>query len=273
MTQTMSTPVGKTTYNDRSLFIDKQSHEKTGRKKDEDDALGKNAFLTMMVAQMKNQDPLNPLDGTDFTAQLAQFSGLEQQVNMNDNLKALLAVNQAEKEENNIFDYMGKEVVSSGNPVSLKAGSVVAGGHYTLEEPAMVNVMVYNPEGVLVKEISSGTDLISQGRQQILWDGTDKDENRLPDGKYTYKIVARNSKGDYTGVSTTERGLVDGVTREGGRTYLLVDGRKVAPASVATVESVKEKAAPDMLAQAALGGLPQGMMPNTMSQTAPGDNR
>ena len=69
----MSTPVGKTAYNDRSLFIDKQSHEKTGRKKDEDDALGKNAFLTMMVAQMKNQDPLNPLDGTDFTAQLAQF--------------------------------------------------------------------------------------------------------------------------------------------------------------------------------------------------------
>ena len=257
----MSAPLGKAAYNDRALFIEKQSHEKTGRKKDEDDALGKNAFLTMMVAQMKNQDPLNPLDGTDFTAQLAQFSGLEQQVNMNENLKALLAVNQAEKEENNIFDYMGKEVVSNGNPVSLKAGSVMAGGHYTLEEPAMVNVMVYNPEGVMVKEVNSGTDFISQGRQQIMWDGTDKDGNRLPDGKYTYKIIARNSKGDYASASTTERGLVEGVTREGGRTYLLVNGRKVAPASVATVESVKEQPARKAMAQAALSGLTPQMNP------------
>lgn len=253
-------------YNNRSIFLDTQSYDKTGRKKDEDEALGKNAFLTMMVAQMKNQDPMNPLDGTDFTAQLAQFSGLEQQVNMNDNLKSLLALSQSSKDEENIFDYIGKEVVSNGNPVSLRGGQLTAGGTYTLKEPAMVSIMVYNPEGVLVKEINSGTDVISEGRQKISWDGTDDQGNSLGDGKYTYKIIARNGKGDYVGVSTTDRGLVEGVTRDGGRSYLLVNGRKVAPGSVATVVTPeKAPAAPGSTpnpaaAQAPAAPAPQGAM-------------
>ncbi|WP_300668949.1 flagellar hook assembly protein FlgD [Desulfoluna sp.] len=250
----MTTSGVDTTYNNRSIFIDGQSHGKTGRQKDEDEALGKNAFLTMMVAQMKNQDPLNPMDGTDFTAQLAQFSGLEQQVNMNDNLKSLLAVNQASKDEDNIFDYIGKEVVSNGNPVSLTAGGLASGGHYTLKEPAMVSIMVYNPEGVLMKEINSGADFISEGRQRIAWDGTDEEGNHLADGKYTYKIIARNGKGDYASVSTVDRGMVEGVTREGGHSYLLVDGRKVAPASVATV--VTPEKSPAAPARMMPGGLP-----------------
>lgn len=253
----MTTSGVDTAYNNRSIFLDNQSYDKTGRTKEEDEALGKNAFLTMMVAQLKNQDPMNPLDGTDFTAQLAQFSGLEQQVNMNDNLKSLLAVNQASKEEDNIFDYIGKEVVSNGNPVSLNAGGLASGGHYTLKEPAMVSIMVYNPEGVLVKEVSSGTDLIAQGRQRISWDGTDEEGNRLADGKYTYKIIARNVSGDYTSASTTERGLVEGVTREGGRSYLLVDGRKVSPGSVATVVT-PEDAPQKVMASAGAG--PAGAM-------------
>ncbi|VVS90521.1 flagellar hook assembly protein FlgD [Desulfoluna spongiiphila] len=278
----MTTSGVETTYNNRSIFIDGQSHGKTGRKTDEDEALGKNAFLTMMVAQMKNQDPLNPLDGTDFTAQLAQFSGLEQQVNMNDNLKSLLAVNQASKEENNLFDYIGKEVVSNGNPVSLSAGSVTSGGHYTLKEPAMVNIMVYNPEGVLVKDINSGTDFISQGRQQISWDGTDEDGNHLADGKYIYKIIARNAKGDYASVSTTDRGMVEGITREGGRSFLVVDGRKVAPGSVAKIvapEKPPVAAGPSLPGGAIPGGLPpeiaaqlfgtQGAQPRAAMAAAP----
>jgi flagellar basal-body rod modification protein FlgD len=281
----MTTSGVDTTYNNRSIFLDNQSYNKTGRTKDEDEALGKNAFLTMMVAQLKNQDPMNPLDGTDFTAQLAQFSGLEQQVNMNDSLKSLLAVNQASKEEDNIFDYIGKEVVSNGNPVSLSAGALTSGGHYTLKEPAMVSIMIYNPEGVLVKEVSSGTDLISEGRQKISWDGTDAEGNHLADGKYSYKIIARNVSGDYTSASTTDRGLVEGVTREGGRSYLLVNGRKVAPGSVATVVTPEKAPEPPLasanagLAGAMAGGLPpelaaqlfgtQGAQPQAVSSAGP----
>lgn len=121
----------------------------------------------------------------------------------------------------------------------------------------MVSIMIYNPEGVLVKEVSSGTDLISQGRQKISWDGTDKEGNQLADGKYTYKIIARNVSGDYTSASTTDRGLVEGVTREGGRSYLLVNGRKVAPGSVATVVTPEE--APEKTLASASAG-PAGVM-------------
>ena len=61
--------------------------EKTSK----EDALGRDAFLTMLVAQLQNQDPLNPMDGTDFSAQLAQFSQLEQLINLNDSMDNLAA--------------------------------------------------------------------------------------------------------------------------------------------------------------------------------------
>ncbi len=260
----MTTSGVDTAYNNRSIFLNNQSSDKTGRTKETDEALGKNAFLTMMVAQLKNQDPMNPLDGTDFTAQLAQFSGLEQQVNMNDNLKSLLAVNQASKDEDNIFDYIGKEVVSNGNPISLTGGELASGGNYTLKEPAMVSVMVYNAQGGLVKEMSSGTDLIAAGRQKIAWDGTDGEGSHLADGKYTYKIIARSVSGNYADVSTTERGMVEGVTREGGRSYLLVNGRKVAPESVATV--VTPDTGSDKGHASVQGPRPQSLPPELAAQ-------
>lgn len=222
-----------TDYNNRDLFIDGQLRaEETVEK---DDSLGKDAFLTMMVAQLKNQDPLNPMDGTDFTAQLAQFSSLEQQISMNTSLESILdSINQSSENEN-LFDYMGKEVVSDGNPVTVAAGQVVSGGAYEIKEDASLNVIVYDSEGTAVRLLSSGEEAIRAGTYNINWDGKDNDGFTVRDGKYTYGIIAKDSKGAYVDVETLTSGIVSGITAVNGKSYFVVDDNRIDPQNVQLV--------------------------------------
>lgn len=222
-----------TDYSNRDMFINGQLRDSSQATKD--DALGKDAFLTMMVAQLKNQDPLNPMEGTDFTSQLAQFSGLEQQITMNSNLTAILDSLNASSENDNIFDFIGKDVVSDGNPVTVSNGKAVSGGFFELEEPATVRVVVYDSTGSVVRQMASGGELIEAGEYNIEWDGKDDQGYTVLDGEYVYDVVAMNEKGEYLDVSTTSQGFVSGVTSTYGKSYLVVDGRRVDPASVATV--------------------------------------
>ncbi len=220
-------------YTNRDLFINGQLREEKVAQKS--DSLGKDAFLTMMVAQLKHQDPLNPLEGTDMTAQLAQFSSLEQQISMNTNLASIpSALNNASTNEN-IFDYMGKDIVSDGNPVSLYQGQVVSGGTFELEEPATINVVVYDSNGTAVRRMSSGNERIEAGTYNIEWDGKNDDGLTVQDGEYTYEVKALNAKRQYLDVATETSGTVSGVTTYGGKAYLMVDGKRVDPDSVASV--------------------------------------
>lgn len=222
-----------TDYSNKDLFINSQLREETATKKS--DSLGKDAFLTMMVAQLKHQDPLNPLQGTDMTSQLAQFSSLEQQITMNTNLSSILeSLNNASKNEN-IFDYMGKDIVSDGNPVTLYNGQVVSGGTFEMKEPATINVVVYDSNGTAVRKMSSGNEKIEAGEYNIEWDGKNDDGYTVQDGEYTYEIKALNDKRQYLDVSTETSGTVSGVTSYGGKAYLVVDGKRIDPDSVAYV--------------------------------------
>lgn len=220
-------------YSNRDLFINSQlREEKTATKSD---SLGKDAFLTMMVAQLKHQDPLNPLQGTDMTAQLAQFSSLEQQITMNTNLSSILsALNNASTNEN-IFDYMGKDIVSDGNPVTLYGGKVVSGGTFEMEEPGLINVVVYDSNGTAVRRMTSGNEEIEAGIYNIEWDGKNDDGDTVQDGEYTYEVKVLNAQRQYKDAATETSGTVSGVTTYGGKAYLMVDGRRIDPDSVTSV--------------------------------------
>lgn len=222
-----------TDYSNKDMYISSQLRDTSEAVKE--DTLGKDAFLTMMVAQLKNQDPLNPMEGTDFTSQLAQFSGLEQQITTNNNLAAILETLNASQENDNIFDFIGKDVLSDGNPVTVSNGKVVSGGQFALEDPATVRVVVYDQSGNAVRQLTSGNELIEEGVYNIEWDGRDDDGYTVLDGEYTYNVVAMSDKGNYVDVSTTSQGFVSGVTSYYGKSYLVVDGRRVDPASVETV--------------------------------------
>ncbi len=223
-----------TDYSNRDIFIGGQTGYSSETEESED-TLGKDAFLTMMVAQLKNQDPLNPMDGTDFTAQLAQFSSLEQQISTNTNLDAILGELKASTEETNLFNYIGKNITSDGNPVTVQNGEVIAGGLFTLEEPSTIDVVVYNSEGSAVRVLSSNNELIAEGTYDIEWDCRDEEGYKVANGEYTYDVIAKNIDGEYITVDTSTTGLVTGLTSSGGKAYLVVDGKNVDPASVKTV--------------------------------------
>ncbi len=226
-----------TDYSNRDLFISSQLRDTSETQKT--DSLGKEAFLTMMVAQLKNQDPLNPLEGTDFTAQLAQFSSLEQQITMNTNLSSILSSLNSASANDNLFDYMGKTIVSDGNPVTLSDGDVVAGGVFQMKEPGSITVVVYDKNGTPVRRMSSGDEEIEAGTYNIEWDGKNDEGYTVQDGQYTYKVKALNAQNQYSDVSTLTKGSVSGLTSYSGKTYLMVDGERVDPESVESVTLAK----------------------------------
>ena len=98
-----------------------QSNEKS--KAEKEDALGTDAFLKMLVAQLQNQDPLNPMDGTDFSAQLAQFSQLEQLMNLNTSMDSLANSFSTDSEKDLVAD-SGKQVTGKSEYREVKNGDV-----------------------------------------------------------------------------------------------------------------------------------------------------
>jgi flagellar basal-body rod modification protein FlgD len=164
------------------------------------DILGKDDFLRLLVAQLKAQDPLNPMENTEFTAQLAQFSSLEQLSNVNENLKSLISY-QTSTDNSQAVGFIGKTVNANGN---------------------------------LVKTMETGS--LTAGEQNIAWDGTDNAGHEVPDGTYTFKVSASNAAGSEIEAKTLVRGRVTGVTFKNGSTYLLVGEQKIPVSNVLEID-------------------------------------
>ena len=200
-----------------------------------EDALGQDAFLTMLVAQLQNQDPLNPADGTDFAVQLAQFSQLEQLMTLNDSIAALTE-SFAQKTDDNALDYIGKEITGNADTMYVDNGSVT-GGFYNLTEPAEIAITITDENGSVVKTIYPGQQ--DAGSHILSWDGTDSTGNSVEDGTYQYTVLANDGNG-YSEVSTSVSGTVDGVTYNNGKAYLVVQGVVLDPDSVTSVTDIDE---------------------------------
>jgi flagellar basal-body rod modification protein FlgD len=196
-----------------------------------EDPLGRNAFLTMLVAQLKNQDPLNPMQGSDFSAQLAQFSSLEQLFNVNDNLESIK--NNFDKEsEGNLLDYMGKEILSKDDTLTLKDGKSL-GANYHLDKGGSIVIKISDSNGFPVTELTTG--LQEAGIHEVKWNGEGVNGEKYPDGTFTYQVLRLDPSGTYTTVDTGISGKITGVTFEQGAPYLLMGERLVKPSSVVKV--------------------------------------
>jgi flagellar basal-body rod modification protein FlgD len=202
----------------------------TGSTESKDD-LGMNQFLTMLVAQLKNQDPLNPMEGTDFTAQLAQFSGLEQQFAMNENLVSIQEALSG-KENDGIIDYIGKTVKVNDDMIVAKDGQVDS-GIYTLEDRAEVTIYIYDDEGLEVRRIYNGWQ--DAGEYDLEWDGNNNSGDAVTDGTYTFEVQAKDPEGLFVSYNSYVTGEVTGVTYNKGIAYLMVGDWVVAPSNVVEV--------------------------------------
>lgn len=217
---------GNTSLDNISNSYQSTDSEKAKKEK----ALGKDSFLTMLVAQLQNQDPLNPMDGTDFSSQLAQFSQLEQLINLNDSMDTL-AKAYSEKSEGDAVAYIGKQVTGNVDTMNVSSGAV-SGGFYNLSKSADIMVTITDTDGKTVKTLFQGQQAV--GSHIIAWDGTDNSGEAVEDGSYKYSVMANTGSG-YTEMSSTVTGTVDGVTYNDGKPYLVVQGVLLDPNSLTSV--------------------------------------
>jgi flagellar basal-body rod modification protein FlgD len=194
--------------------------------------LDKDAFLNLLVTQLQNQDPLNPTDSTEFTAQLAQFSSLEQLGNVNANLKQLQNF-QASINNSQAVSLIGKEITANGDLLELTGGHP-AGCDFKLDEDATVVVAsIYDLAGGFVTSIEGQN--LTAGQHTLYWDGTDKIGNPVTPGNYTFEILAADAAGNNIQTTTFFSGIVNKVIFENNTTYLFSGGQKVALGDVIQV--------------------------------------
>ncbi len=161
------------------------------------------AFLQLLTTQLKNQNPLDPLDTNQFTQQLVQFAQVEQQLKSNDQLAALVAL-QKTAQSTAAMDYVGKTVVIDGATTQLASNRAVWG--FSAPRPAAATFDIKNAAGQLVY---SGNYTVNPGQQEFVWDGRGNNGTRWPDGSYTMSITATDANGQPVAISTEVQGVVD----------------------------------------------------------------
>jgi flagellar basal-body rod modification protein FlgD len=194
--------------------------------------LGKEAFLSLLIAQLQHQDPLNPADSTEFTAQLAQFSSLEQLSNINANLENL-ELYQASINNAQAVAFIGKDIVSKGNHLEVKGGQAAACEFDLSAAAKRAAVSIYDATGNFVSDLQLTT--LKAGKQSVVWDGRDRNGNPVADGNYTFEVQAEGAVGEKLTATTYSKGTVTGVTFEDGVTYLKVGSSKVAIGDVTQI--------------------------------------
>ncbi|MEG3618313.1 flagellar hook capping FlgD N-terminal domain-containing protein [Magnetovibrio sp. PR-2] len=162
-----------------------------------------NQFLNLLVAQLQNQDPLEPLDANEFTAQLVQFASVEQQIQQNSNLEQLLAVNE-NAQAATMVNYLGTVVEVSGSEFQLLNGQAMM--TYTL--PAGVKDTTLTIVDASGKSVFSTEGQTDTGMHQVGWDGTNNDAEQLDDGAYKLIVSAKDADGNLMDVSQTVFGYV-----------------------------------------------------------------
>ena len=189
------------------------------------DELGKDQFIKLFIAQIQYQDPLNPLDSAEFTAQLAQFSSVEQLYGMNSKLGNIeeKMTNQSEQHDN--LGYIGKTVKADDNTMRVDNGTVQSGS-YTLDGSGYVTIDVYDSDGVIVRTFYKGWE--DKGEHDVNWDGRDDSGALAGNGSYTFEVSARDEDGFYVPSNTYISGEVTGITYQNGQPYLMIGDRIIS---------------------------------------------
>jgi len=196
--------------------------------------LGKDDFLKLLVAQLAHQDPLQPMENSEFVAQLAQFSGLEQMVDVNSNL-GLLQIAQASASNSQVASLIGKQVEARGDMVQL-SGRGSAAINFDLAATAKeVRVKIFDGRGNLVRTMDASSK--PAGLNTITWDGKDNMGNQMTAGRYKVEVSAKDSQGQGVVASPQFSGVVTGVKYENGVPVLEVGTTTVPISDVVAVRT------------------------------------
>jgi flagellar basal-body rod modification protein FlgD len=187
-------------------------------------------FLTLLTTQLQYQDPLSPMDSTQFTNQLVQFASVEQQIQSNRNLESLISLQQT----NNMVgavSYIGKQVEVTGQTTTLKDGQATFS--YTLPSDASAAVLgIYDENG---KQVAVAQAEKTTGRHDFVWNGKDGRGNTLPAGKYTIQVAAVDANNTQITPTYTTTGTVTSVGIDKGVATLDLDGVEVPLSNIVRV--------------------------------------
>lgn len=161
-------------------------------------------FLTLLTTQLQNQNPLDPLDTNQFTQQLVQFAGVEQQLKSNDQLKALVALEKSAQSTNALI-YVGNTVAVDGSTQKFDGSAT---WNLKAAKSATTAITITNSAG---QTVYSGTFTLGEGNASFVWDGKGNDGTQWPAGAYKLTATAKDSAGKDVGIDTEIQGIVDSV--------------------------------------------------------------
>jgi flagellar basal-body rod modification protein FlgD len=191
-----------------------------------------NTFLKLLTTQLQNQDPLSPMDSTQFTQQLVEYSQVEQQINTNTNLQSLISLQQSGAGAAAV-GYLGKTVTVTNGNAGLTNGQ--ATWNYSLgSNAASTTLTVTNASGQVVYSAPGST---SSGNNSFNWNGRDSSGGQLPDGTYTLAVTATASDGSKVASTVSSTGTVSEVNLSGTTPQLMIGTMSVPLSAVSSIQN------------------------------------
>ncbi len=195
--------------------------------------LNEQDFLQMLVTELQNQDPTNPLQSTALAAQLAQFSSVSELQTLNTNVQNSTNANlvMTQSISNTMAaTLIGKKVQVNTSQINYDGTTNPTLGFTLPSSAADVKVNILNSNGTVIRTIDEGP--MASGDQTMTWDGKDSSGNQVPSGAYSFSVSAADSQGNQITPSLYVLGTVQGVKFGSNGASLLVDGTQVDLSSV-----------------------------------------
>ena len=193
------------------------------------DTLGKDVFLNLLITQLKHQDPLEPMEGTEFVTQLAQFSELDELRELTGGQEDLQRY-MASLNNFAAVSLLGMDVEFAGDRVTHQEGTSTGIEFSLPRDAAQATILVYDAQGLVVQTLTKGS--MVAGNQTAVWDGTDESGQLLPSGTYRFEVVANDANGGNVPVALIQRGSVREVAFEDGVPMVRIDDRWVSLSEV-----------------------------------------
>jgi flagellar basal-body rod modification protein FlgD len=185
-------------------------------------------FLTLLTTQLKNQNPLDPLDTNQFTQQLVQFAGIEQQMKGNDSLASLVSIDKS-AQATQALAYVGQTVAVDGSTAQLNGSAT---WNLNAAKDANTTITITSSTGATAY---SGPYKLAAGNASFVWDGRGNDGSQWPSGAYKMTVVGTDSNGANVAVSTEVQGIVNSVDMTASPPLLSIGGQNYTTGQIKRV--------------------------------------
>src|SRR5271170_6032791 len=197
--------------------------------------LGGTDFLTLMLAQLKNQDPTSPVDSNTFLTQLAQLSEVQGITSLNTSFGALsgsLTSNQALQASS----LLGHQALVNSSTATIAANGTVSGAINVPQTTSQVVLSISDSSGALVGQINLGAQ--SAGLTGFSWNGTESDGSQAPPGQYTLSAQYAGATSGSTAATTLVNGTIESVSMGAGSTGLTLNVAGIGRVPFSSVQQI-----------------------------------